>query len=620
MHTLTAWSLAPETVDIAELVVSELVTNAVKASRADDEFIVIQLSITSGDVTVEVWSPSEVTEPRVQHAAFDSETGRGLALVEALTSRWGAYLARNGGVVVRARFTAQVLPRPRPADDAPTATGRCSFMSRPTAVSTTPAIEFSTDPETLARVVERLRALDPRHDHLTPGFPRQSLTRVGSASGWRPDTDPEKYADAAVSGRADRPQAVVTTPSALATGPGASPLAGEPTVAPTGRAMTYQLIASPFLDHHLLVTPASTKAVMITPERYSELRGLAAANGEVPGWVTACARRRWDLEVAGPMGTAVLVREPTALNFGRATYELNLGCNYDCEHCYLGLRRFEGLGWDDRVRLLHIIRDAGVLWLQLTGGEPTIDRHFSDVYRLAYDLGMMVEILSNGSRLANPTVLELLTRRRPYRVTVSVYGATEATYDGLNRRRGAFRAFRSGLHAAYEAGIPLELSIIVTNRNAHELDAMRALAERYGLSHQTFRNISPTIHGGIETLAAQSPEHLGPRTPFTGCDAGHTFFHCDPFGMASICKVGRDPQISLLQEGTEGLARLAAIADGLLQRQGGCTGCSLHETCGTCMPLVTLFRRARAPLRNYCQHTEERRPSHASNPDRAAAR
>lgn len=37
-----------------------------------------------------------------------------------------------------------------------------------------------------------------------------------------------------------------------------------------------------------------------------------------------------------------------------------------------------------------------MLWLQLTGGEPMIDRLFTEVYRLASDLGMLCTILSNG--------------------------------------------------------------------------------------------------------------------------------------------------------------------------------------------------------------------------------
>ena len=93
----------------------------------------------------------------------------------------------------------------------------------------------------------------------------------------------------------------------------------------------------------------------------------------------------------------------------------------------MGLKTFDGLSWPDRERLLHILRDAGVLWLQLTGGELLIDRLFTEVYGLAYELGMMISISSNGSRLANPKILQMLTSRRPYRLTVSVYGATPVT-------------------------------------------------------------------------------------------------------------------------------------------------------------------------------------------------
>ncbi|MGH3932884.1 MAG: hypothetical protein ACRDTF_23250 [Pseudonocardiaceae bacterium] len=94
-----------------------------------------------------------------------------------------------------------------------------------------------------------------------------------------------------------------------------------------------------------------------------------------------------------------------------------------------------------------------------------------------------------------------------------------------------------------------------------------------------------------------------PQSPF---GYGHTFFHVDPHGQASICKVGRDPQISLLDEGVEGLGRLGGIADALLLRQGGCTGCAVSGTCGTCMPLVQLYRKAKAPLITYCQHKERK--------------
>ncbi|MGH7869040.1 MAG: radical SAM protein, partial [Candidatus Dormibacteraceae bacterium] len=100
--------------------------------------------------------------------------------------------------------------------------------------------------------------------------------------------------------------------------------------------------------------------------------------------------------------------------------------------------------------------------------------------------------------------------------------------------------------------------------------------------------------------------HLTKPKPFTGCDAGHTSFHVDPNGRASICKVGREPSIALADEGIEGLHRLGNIADQLLRRQGGCADCALSATCGTCMPLAAKYRQADAPLDRYCQHKERR--------------
>ncbi len=219
---------------------------------------------------------------------------------------------------------------------------------------------------------------------------------------------------------------------------------------------------------------------------------------------------------------------------------------------------------------------------------------------------MISAILTNGSRLASPKILGLLAARPPHDITISVYGATEASYDALTRRRGSYRAFRRGLHAAVEARLPVKLSLIVTQTNAAEVDQMEAMAADLGLHHDLYVNMSPTIHGGAETLPAQSAAHLRTRKPFTGCNAGHSFFHVDPHGKASICKIGRDPNIDLTAEGIEGLRRLGAIADSLLLRQGGCTGCQLQGTCGTCMPLVQLYRKAQAPLATYCQHQHPR--------------
>jgi len=150
---------------------------------------------------------------------------------------------------------------------------------------------------------------------------------------------------------------------------------------------------------------------------------------------------------------------------------------------------------------------------------------------------------------------------------------------------------------------------VVTDVSAAETTAMVALAEDWGVPHNIYTNMTPTIYGGSESLLAQSAEHLRTRQAFTGCNAGHTFFHADPHGLISICKVGRDDQIDLMRKGLEGLRRLGGIADQLMLRTGGCSGCQLAGTCRVCRPLAKQYQEAKAPLTYYCQHGDTNRRS-----------
>ena len=369
----------------------------------------------------------------------------------------------------------------------------------------------------------------------------------------------------------------------------------------------HMLIASRFLDDYLVVSPGSTAGIKVPARQYAELEASTAVGEPAPPWLVNAARQRWAMDLpAVPARGYLLVRAPADPQYSRASWEINLGCNYDCEHCYLGLKRFEGLSWEGKQRLLHVMRDAGVLWLQITGGEPTVDPLFLESYALAYELGMMITVSTNGSRLWKPEILETLTRLPAYRVVISVYGATAASYDGLTRRKGSFAKFRKGMAAALEAGIPMRLNLVVTEHSADEEAAMVAMAEDWGLEHNSYVNMAPTIYGGAESLPAQSVKHLRQRKVFSGCNAGHTFFHSDPHGIASICKVGRDPNVDLIAEGVEGLGRLGTIADSLMLRTGGCSGCRLSGSCGVCRPMARLYQEAKAPLASYCQHGRTR--------------
>jgi hypothetical protein len=93
--------------------------------------------------------------------------------------------------------------------------------------------------------------------------------------------------------------------------------------------MTYQLVASPYPDGHLVVSPGREGGIQIGANRFAELRDATPA-APVPDWLAAAARAAWGLDLAGQVtGNTIMVRLETEYGYARASYEVNLGCNYD---------------------------------------------------------------------------------------------------------------------------------------------------------------------------------------------------------------------------------------------------------------------------------------------------
>jgi Histidine kinase-like ATPase domain len=102
---VSEWGLG-DLADIAQLLASELVTNALQASqrwrsRADVATVpVIRLWLTSDGISMVIHVRDASDEmPVLQDSASDDENGRGLMLVAALGKDWGCYRKAEGKVV-----------------------------------------------------------------------------------------------------------------------------------------------------------------------------------------------------------------------------------------------------------------------------------------------------------------------------------------------------------------------------------------------------------------------------------------------------------------------------------------------------------------------------------------
>jgi anti-sigma regulatory factor (Ser/Thr protein kinase) len=103
-QVLWEWGLAVLS-DSIELLVSELITNAVQVSRAMVQAAPVRLWLLSdgAQVVILVWDASPQPPVRID-TSDDAENGRGLLLVEATSARWGWQFPPDiGGKVVWAQ-------------------------------------------------------------------------------------------------------------------------------------------------------------------------------------------------------------------------------------------------------------------------------------------------------------------------------------------------------------------------------------------------------------------------------------------------------------------------------------------------------------------------------------
>jgi hypothetical protein len=113
-HILKEWSLNQIT-DNAEMIVSELATNALKASWSFQEAPPIALGLLANHeyLLIQVWDALSAPPAHRPHA-IDAEGGRGLEIVSLLSDRWGFYHPDSGGKIVWAAIdvsTARGTPQ-----------------------------------------------------------------------------------------------------------------------------------------------------------------------------------------------------------------------------------------------------------------------------------------------------------------------------------------------------------------------------------------------------------------------------------------------------------------------------------------------------------------------------
>jgi len=150
-------------------------------------------------------------------------------------------------------------------------------------------------------------------------------------------------------------------------------------------------------------------------------------------------------------------------------------CNFKCTYCYGNYyaRSTDEMPLDQIKALIDELQEAGMFRLNLVGGEPLLRRDIGDIIEYTREKGIDYAMTTNGSLVSKR--LEVL--RNLNILCFSVDGRREN--NDRNRGAGTFDKAMTGLEMCKSAGIPVQLSAVLTKQTVHDIDFMVELAEEY---------------------------------------------------------------------------------------------------------------------------------------------
>jgi MoaA/NifB/PqqE/SkfB family radical SAM enzyme len=162
-------------------------------------------------------------------------------------------------------------------------------------------------------------------------------------------------------------------------------------------------------------------------------------------------------------------------------------CNLHCPHC-LDDTSVPELGVADHGRIAGLLAAAGVLGVDISGGEPLLLRDLPALaQRVAAGGRTVVSVTTNGWNLTRRA--EELTEAIDA-IRVSLDGPDETSHDRV-RGPGSFTRAREGIRAAVSAGIPLQIQMVLMASNQAATQQMVDLAVDLGVGGVTFLQMLP---------------------------------------------------------------------------------------------------------------------------------
>lgn len=151
-------------------------------------------------------------------------------------------------------------------------------------------------------------------------------------------------------------------------------------------------------------------------------------------------------------------------------FELSALCNLKCSMCYVVHQHkpieLTTKQWKD---IFDQAVASGLLFALFTGGEIFLRPDFEELYVYLYDLGVRMTLFTNGT-LINERIIDILKKRPPEFIAITLYGASNQTYELVTGIKDGFDKVNHGINLLKTNKINLVLRTIPLKIINEEID------------------------------------------------------------------------------------------------------------------------------------------------------
>jgi len=147
-------------------------------------------------------------------------------------------------------------------------------------------------------------------------------------------------------------------------------------------------------------------------------------------------------------------------------------CNQDCGICWQD-RDWGRFGAEQILLWIEDLHAAGAQRLNISGGEPTLDKDLETYIRRARELGFLaVTVETNAIQFSKPGLAARLRDAGLTDCFVSLHSGDAATSDAITRAPGTFVRTVAGIHALLNARIPVWLNCVMTREGIDHIEGV----------------------------------------------------------------------------------------------------------------------------------------------------